>query len=362
MKSKAMVLENFNKPLILREFDIPNLKSGEVLVKLEAAGVCGSDIHMWKGEDKRLSIPMILGHEGVGKVVAIEGEKSMIDGHKLELGDSILWDRGIACGRCFACLILKEPSLCEFRKVYGINMNNFSCLKGCYSEYIILDCRTNIFKIPDNIDKAILVSASCSGATMAHGFDLFKEKLLGESVVVQGAGPLGIYAIVFASSLGATNIIVIDSSEFRLNLCKNFGATHLLNIKELNKAERKEKIMEIVSAKGVPLVVEAAGVNGVVEEGIKLVRKGGMYLSAGFAQMAGKEKIDFFKDVVSKNIRIQGVWVSDTKHTRQAIYLILNNIEKFKNLITHRFRLKEANDAISVMDKKEALKAVIVFD
>lgn len=361
MKSKTMVLEKFNEPLVLEKFQIPDLKNHEVLVKLEAAGVCGSDIHMWKGEDKRVSLPTILGHEGLGKIVAIKGEKSTVDGYELKIGDSILWDRGITCGKCFACSILKEPSLCQFRKVYGINMNNYSDLKGCYSEYIILDSGTDIFRVPDNIDKAILVSSSCSGATMAHGFDLFKESLIGETIVVQGAGPLGIYAIAFASSLGSHNIIVIDNSEFRLDLCKKFGATHLLNMKEFDKEKRKEKIMEIADAEGVALVVEAAGMHGVVEEGIKFLRRGGTYLSVGFAQNAGKEEVDFFEDIVSKNIRIQGVWVSDTKHTKQAMDLVLNNIEKFKNLITHRFKLEEANEAIVMMNRKEALKAVLIF-
>jgi len=361
MKSRAMVLEKFNEPLVLQEFDIPELKGGEILVKLEASAVCGSDVHMWKGEDQRLVLPMILGHEGVGKIVAMKGKKSTVDGCKLRVGDSILWDRGIPCGKCFACLVLKEPSLCQFRKVYGIEMGKSTELKGCYSEYIVLDSRTHIFKIPDNVDREILVSASCAGATVAHGFDLIKESLIGETIVVQGAGPLGAYAVAFASSLGAKNIIVISGSEFRLNLCKKFGATHLLNRKELSKEVRKKKVEEIAGNKGVSLVVEVAGVHGVVEEGIKFLRKGGTYLSLGFAQPAGREKIDFFEDVVSKNIRIQGVWVSDVRHIKQAMDLVLNDLEKFKNLITNRLKLEDANQAIALMERKEAMKAILVF-
>lgn len=361
MKSRAMVLEKFNKPLVLREFDIPKLKEGEILVKLEAAAVCGSDVHMWKGEDQRLVLPIILGHEGVGKIVEVKGEKSTVDGCNISVGDSILWDRGVPCGKCFACLVLKEPSLCQFRKVYGIEMGKPTELKGCYSEYIVLDSKTHVFKIPNNVDRGVLVSASCAGATVAHGFDLIKESLIGETVVVQGAGPLGAYAVAFASSLGAKNIIVISGSEFRLNLCKKFGATCLLNRKKLSKKERKKKVKEIGDTKGVSLVVEAAGVHGVVEEGIKFLRSGGIYLSMGFAQPAGREEIDFFEDVVSKNIRIQGVWVSDVRHTKQAMDLVLNNLEKFKNLVTHRLKLEDANQAITLMERKEAMKAILVF-
>jgi len=363
MKSKAMILEKFNKPLVLKEIKIPELSEGQVLVKMEVAGVCGSDVHMWKGEDPRITLPIILGHEGGGKIVEIKGKKFTVDGYELNIGDTILWNRGITCGRCYACNILKEPSLCQYRKTYGINISNSSelCLGGCYSEYIVLDRKTDIFKVNDNIDTAILVSASCSGATMAHGYDMFGKSLIGETVIVQGGGPLGVYAVAFAKNLGASNIIVIESSKPRLDLCKEFGATQTLNINELSKSERKDKIMDIINGRGAALVVEATGVKGVAEEGIKLVRKGGTYLSVGYAQPTGKEEIDFYADIVSRNLRIQGVWVSDTKHTMQAISLVMNNIGKFEKLITHRFSLENANKAISIMNKKKALKAVLTF-
>ncbi|MGB3346491.1 MAG: zinc-binding dehydrogenase [Candidatus Humimicrobiia bacterium] len=363
MKSRVMVLEKFNKPLVLKEIEIPKLDKGQVLVKLEASGVCGSDVHMWKGEDPRIILPIILGHEGGGKVVEMKGKKFTAYSHELNIGDTILWNRGITCGRCYACTILKEPSLCQYRKTYGINISNSPKLHldGCYSEYIILDRKTDIFKVNNSIDTAILVSASCSGATMAHGYDMFDKSLIGETIIVQGAGPLGVYAVAFAKNLGASNIIVIERSKPRLDLCKEFGATQLLNIDKLSKSERKDRIMDITNGRGAALVVEAAGVKGVAEEGIKLVRKGGTYLSVGYAQPTGKEEIDFYADIVSRNLRIQGVWVSDTRHTMQAINLVMNNIGKFEKLITHRFSLENANKAISVMNKKEALKAVLTF-
>lgn len=358
-----MVLEKFNKPLVLKEIEIPKLDEGQVLVKLEASGVCGSDVHICKGEDPRIILPIIIGHEGAGKVVEMKGKKFTVYSHELNIGDTILWNRGITCGRCYACTILKEPSLCQYRKTYGINISNSPKLHldGCYSEYIILDRKTDIFKVNNSIDTAILVSASCSGATMAHGYDMFDKSLIGETIIVQGAGPLGVYAVAFAKNLGASNIIVIERSKPRLDLCKEFGATQLLNIDELSKSERKDRIMDITNGRGAALVVEAAGVKGVAEEGIKLVRKGGTYLSVGYAQPTGKEEIDFYADIVSRNLRIQGVWVSDTKHTMQAISLVMNNIGKFEKLITHRFSLENANKAISVMNKKEALKAVLTF-
>ncbi len=364
MKSKTMLLTGFRKPLEFREIEIPELKEGEILVKIEAAGVCGSDIHMWKGEDPRTPLPIILGHEGVGRIVEIKGDKFSVDGKKLASNDRILWNRGVTCNECYACKILKDPSLCENRKVYGINM---SCddepyLNGCYSEYIILNPKTDIFRIDEELDPAILVTASCSGATVAHGFDILNESLIGKTVVVQGPGPLGAYSVAFAKELGATNIIVIGGSKARLELCREFGATMTLNRHDLSVEERFKEVMKITNNRGADLVVEAVGVKGVVEEGLKLVRKGGTYLAMGFAQPAGKEEVDFYLDVVNKNINIQGVWVSDTRHTKQAMDLVMKNKDKFSKLITDRFKLEEANEAVKVMDNKDALKAVFTFD
>ncbi|MFO7296185.1 MAG: zinc-binding dehydrogenase [Caldicoprobacter sp.] len=359
MKSKAMVLTAFNKPLELQEFTIPALEEGQVLVKLKAAGVCGSDVHMWKGEDPRTPLPIILGHEGVGIVVEIKGEKRTVDGLPLKEGDFILWNRGITCNQCFACKVLREPSLCQHRKVYGINM---SCstppyLNGCYSEYIVLNRNTDIFKLPQDVDPAVVVSASCSGATIAHAFDMIQQAV-GDTVVVQGPGPLGIYAVAFAKKLGASKVVVIGGSSSRLNICKEMGAI-TLDRHSTTVEQRREFIMDMTGGRGADVVVEAVGSQGVVEEGIKLLRSGGTYLSTGFAQPAGLEQVDFYYDVVRKNIRIQGVWVSDTRHTWQALNLVLENPEAFSKMITHRFKLTEANEALNAMATRRALKAVL---
>lgn len=359
MKSNAMVLTNFNQPLERREFTVPKLEKGQVLVKIKAAGICGSDVHMWKGEDPRTPLPIILGHEGVGTVVEVIGKRETVDGQQINEGDFIMWNRGVTCNMCFACQVLREPSLCKNRKTYGINI---SCseppyLNGCYSEYIILTRDTDIFKIPEDIDAGVMVSASCSGATIAHGFDMINLKV-GDTVVVQGPGPLGVYSVAFARKLGASKVVVIGGSPSRLEICREMGAI-TLDRHATTIDERRNFIMDITGGRGADVVVEAVGSQGVVEEGIKLLRSGGVYLSTGFAQPAGIEQIDFYVDVVSKNIQIQGVWVSDTRHTWQAINLVQENPDAFSKMITHRFRLEEANDALKVMANRQALKAVI---
>lgn len=362
MKTTAMVLENFRSPLVQKEFEVPALKEGQILVKMEAAGVCGSDVHMWKGEDERTPLPIILGHEGVGRVAAVKGKRTGVRGESLAEGDLILWNRGITCGKCYYCKVLNEPSLCTARKVYGINR---SCaeepyLNGCYARHLILTENTDIFKIETPVDPAILVSASCSGATVAHAFDMVSPSV-GDTVVIQGPGPLGVFAVAFARSLGASDIIVIGGSENRLEICREFGADLTLNRRTTTVEERRQMVLDRTGGRGADIVVEAVGAPEVVNEGIDLLRMSGCYLTTGFAQFLGHSTLDFYKNVVRKNLRIQGVWVSDTRHTWQAMQLVLKQPSMFEKMITHRFSLEDANRALEAMDSRNALKAVLHY-
>lgn len=358
---KAAVLEKFNEPLVLRTFPFPALNKGEALVKVEAAGVCGSDVHMWEGRDPRIRLPMILGHEGVGEIVELKGEKKDIHGTPLKIGDKVLWNRSITCGHCYFCKVKMDPSLCPNRWVYGIHTtcSDPPHLTGNYAEYLLLVAESDIFKIEFDVDLKTLVPASCSGATAAHALDLSGIES-GDSVLVQGVGPLGIFAVAFARSYGASQIIVIGGTEERLKMAQSFGATHRLNRHQLSKKERKEAVMALTHGRGVDLAFEMAGEPEALKECISLVRNGGACVSAGFGEPHGTIELDCFHDLNRKNLRLQGIWVSDARHTHMAIQLILNRPQDFKRLITHTFPLAQANEAIRVMKSKEAVKAVLL--
>ncbi|BCV22304.1 zinc-binding dehydrogenase [Moorella sp. Hama-1] len=361
MKALAYVLEAFKEPLIAREIVIPELEAGQVLVKIKAAGVCGSDLHIWQGEDPRARLPMILGHEGVGEVAGIKGRKLTVEGEELKEGDLIFWNRGVSCGHCYYCAVLQEASLCPNRVVQGINI---SCseppyLNGCYAEYIILQAGADIFRVPAGIDPAVLVAASCSGATAAHGFDLARPEP-GDTVVVIGPGPLGLFAVAFARSYGATNVVVSGGSKARLEMGREFGATVTLDRHAVPKEERRQIILGLTYGRGADLVVEAAGNAAALQEAITLARPGGTVLSIGFSQPGGTFAFDGYQHLARRNIRLQGVWVSDTRHVYRAMAMILTQPGLFAGMITHRFPLTRVNEALRVMASKEAVKAVLV--
>lgn len=149
MKARAAVLEKFGEPLVMKEFDVSPLAEGEVLARIDAAGVCGSDVHIWKGNDPRTPVPIILGHEGVGRIADLGSETCDVFGRELRVGDPVVWERGIMCGKCYYCVVRKQPALCPTRKTYGISV---SCkepphLRGCYAEYIHLMSGVHLIKL-----------------------------------------------------------------------------------------------------------------------------------------------------------------------------------------------------------------------
>ena len=355
MKMKASVLKKFNEPLAIEERRLATLKDGQVLVGIKAAGVCGSDVHMWKGKDPRTPLPLILGHEGVGVVKEVKGEKEDIFGDKIRPGDFIIWDRGVTCGNCYFCVVKRQPSLCPNRQVYGIIRD------GCYATHLILLERTRIIKVEEKIDPAILAPASCSGATAAHTIELCNV-CQGDTVVIQGPGPMGIFALAFAREKGADKIIVMGTGmdKERLKLCLEFGASETLNIDETSFKERLSYIKEKTGGLGAEVVIDCTGSPHAIKEGLKMTAPGGTYTLPGVAIPIGDIPVSFYEDVARKNVRIQGIWVSDTSHLYQAVKLVLSEKYPFEKLITHKFKLEEATEALETVHAREAMKAVLM--
>ncbi len=363
MRRRIAVLTEFNFPLEIREEEIAPLEEGEVLVELAASGVCGSDVHMWKGKDPRTPRPLILGHEGIGRVVDVRGDKVDIFGNGIEEGDLIIWDRGVTCNRCYYCAVRKEPSLCPNRQVYGIVRN------GCYATHLTLLRDTKVIKVEhafasgdrESIDPAILVAAACSGATAAHTVELVPIHS-GDAVVVQGPGPLGLLCLAFAFAKGACEAVVIGTraDASRLELSKEFGNVKTLVVEDAPMESRRAAVMKSTQGLGASVVIDCTGTPASFNEGLRLTAPDGTYAIPGIATPVGQVPVSLYEDVARKNVRIQGVWVSDTRHLYQAVRLTLSGRFPLDQLVTHRFPLEKVMDALNVVDSKEAIKAVLL--
>lgn len=363
MGSRAAVLRGFNQPLQIEEFPLTDPAPGEVIVRIEAAGVCGSDVHMWRGRDPRTPLPLILGHEGVGRVARIGGEKRDLFGKALTEGDRVVWERGVMCGRCYYCVVRKQPALCASRRTYGISI---SCkepphLRGCYAEHIHLMPGAHLIRIEKNVDPRVLVAATCSGATAAHGIEQAAIQP-GETVVIIGRGPLGLFALAFALLSGAPRAVVVANrlDEARRALCQRMGADEVLSAEGTTLDERVERVRALTDGLGADVVLECTGSAKPAEEGIRYVRPYGRYLILGIATPVGRVSWLAYEDIARKNVRVQGVWVSDTSHLYRAVQLVLSNRFPFESLVTHTFSLEDATRALEHIEGREAVKAVIV--
>jgi threonine dehydrogenase-like Zn-dependent dehydrogenase len=358
-----MVLEEFKKPLVARDYPETPLAPGEVRVNLLASGICGSDLHMAEGRDPRTPLPIILGHEAVGRVDEVGGRKLDVLGRPLEKGQLLAWDRGVTCGKCVFCTVKRQPFLCPARKVYGINV---SCkepphLVGGYAEKMHLSAGTNVLVVEDDVDPAALVAAGCSGATAAHAAE---DAALapGGVAVVQGAGPLGLFAAAFLRERGAAEVIVTDLKPGRLASAPSFGASRVLDIGRTSAEERLEAVRGASGGLGADAVVDCTGHPGAIAEGMGYCRRGGRYLPVGIAVPVGKTPVSFYEDVSVRNLTVQGVWVSDTSHFYQAVKLVTGGRYPFAELVSHRFPLGEANGAQEVARSQEAVKVVLVAE
>lgn len=364
---KAAVLKQFNAPLELVDFPKPEVRDGEVLVRMTAAGICGSDVHMWLGEDPRTPLPMILGHEGVGVIEEIGGSEPRLDlyGRKLSVGEPVIWDRAVVCGQCYFCAAKQLPNLCRSRWVYGIHRgcSEPPHLNGGYADHVLLVASTKIISLADwgEFDPATLVSAGCSGATSANAIELADIRM-GDNVLVQGAGPLGLYLVAYAKARGAGNVIVIEGVERRMELAQRLGASILLNFASTTPEERKQAVMDATHGFGVDAGFEAVGRPEPVLEGVDLVRRGGTYVSVGTAVPMGTIPIDLYHQIVLKQLRLQGAWTNDTRHILSGIQMVKQNPSVFADMITHRYPLEQANEALQSMAERKAIKTAIVFE
>ena len=364
LTSKVAVLTGYNAPLEIREYAVDeDLKPGEALARVEMAGICGTDVHLWKGE-LPIPLPVILGHESAGRIVKLgAGLDRDWTGQALAVGDRVVWASSLVCGECYYCRIKRTPTRCLKRKAYGIS---YCCdeaphLRGGYSEWILLRAGSSIFKLPDALPTEAIVGAGCALNTALHGIERIGIEM-GDSVVVQGAGPVGLAALAVALEHGAAQVIVVGGPEHRLKMALEFGAHGVVSLEEHKTAEaRLAAVRTMVGEHGADVVLECVGHPSAVPEGFELCRDGGKYLVLG--QYANAGNVEFNPHIITKKqLTVLGSWAFEPRHVLGAIEMLTRSRwkELFAKQVTHRFSLDQANEALDTVRRLEAGKAVII--
>jgi 5-exo-hydroxycamphor dehydrogenase len=337
------------------EVPVVDPELGGALVRIVLGGVCGSDVHITSGEAGVMPFPIILGHEGIGRVEKLGGVDTDYAGVPVSPGDLVYWSPIAACHRCYSCNVLDETPCDNSRFFEDAKKPNW----GSYADFAWLPAGLAFFKLPDNADPLAVAALGCALPTVLRGFDRCGPVKMGEAVVVQGAGPVGLSAILVAAAAGAREVIVIDAVDQRLEIARKLGATTIVSLTETAE-ERRRQIYDLTGPAGPSLVVEAAGVLPAFPEGVDLTGPHGRYVILGLWGAIGTQPISP-RDMTTKNITIAGATFPKPKHYFEAMHLAarLQDRVPLASLVSHRFAIEDASKALEAVHKGEVIKAVI---
>lgn len=355
---RQVLLRTFNAPLELQEVDIPDPAQDEVLIRVELAGVCGSDVHTWRGEIPR-DLPIVLGHEGVGRVAALGHDvKADSAGMPLKEGDRISWSPARPCYRCRACTIENDPSACDHKAVYGPTGGRN---RNSYADYAVLALGGTFYKIDDDTPSEAVIALGCAMPTMLQAFDRLGSLQASNSLVVQGCGPVGLAAILLARRSGITPIVALDKHPDRLQLALTIGATHTIPVgaNELT-ADRAELVRRFCGGRGADIVIEATGNLAAFSDGLRFVGRNGRYLIVGLWAGKGTVPIDPH-EILRNDVRIIGSAYAAPVHYYRAVEIAqrCHREVPLADIVTRRFGLPYAIQAFEAVQTGEAGKTVL---
>ncbi len=366
----------------VQEFKYPKLVKGGAIIRTELAGICGTDKHTYKGECRQYAgtpqetttpFPIIQGHENVGIIEDIDalGAKNLeFDGQELKVGDRVVMCPDVACGHCWFCKHIHDYPWCDTLHSYG---NSYCCneephLFGGFSEYMAIMPDVKLYKVPEGMSAETAMFAELFDVT--YSLDKAKELYafdgegfaFGDTVVIQGAGPLGIMHLIKARLLGADKVIMTDWSEFRLNIAKQYGADITMCLKNTTQEERIDIVKQATGGRGADVVVECAGEPEAFPEGVEMVRKAGVYLIVGNFVDVGRDVQLKPHVICSKNLRIMGVGNHPLSGYNPSLRMMqrYQGQYPFDKLITDRFSINQVKQAIEKsMDYESCMKIAI---
>jgi threonine dehydrogenase-like Zn-dependent dehydrogenase len=360
--ANAVVLERFGEPVRLARFPVPEPGEGALVASVELAGVCGTDVHLQAGR-LPIPVPVVLGHEGVGRVVALGGgiiTDSL--GAPLVPGDSIAWASSISCGTCFYCRDADAPTLCTMRRIYGINRSadTWPHLSGAWADTIYLDPGTMVIRLDERTPSRAVIALGCAGPTAVHGLDVAPVRS-GETVVVQGAGPVGLAAAMYAQLGGAATVVLLGGPASRLERARRLGVgDEHLDIDTVPAAERLTRVQAITGGRGADLVIECTGAPAAVAEGIDLCRPGGRYLVLGQYTDHGPTPINPHL-ITRKQLQLLGSWAFSAGHYGTYVRTVPQLAARFDIAqLVDAFPLSRAQEAIDAAQAGQVGKAVLV--
>lgn len=323
--------------------DIPQIKPDEVLVKVKATSICGTDAHIYKWDlwaENRIKPPMIFGHECAGEVVQVG---SLVK--RIQVGDYISAETHIPCGHCYQCLT-GHQHICQNLKILGVDTD------GCFAEYVVVPevCAwRNDKSIPWDIAS---VQEPFGNAT----YTVMESSVSAKVIGIMGDGPIACFAVGIARAVGAAKIYAVGEFPYRVNLLKKMGADVALSVLTNNPVK---EIMEATGGEGVDVVLEMTGVQGAINNGFQILKKSGTFTAFGIPP--AQIEFDLNSYVIFKGAKIIGINGRKMFET----WFQLSNLLKYKKVdvtpvITHKLPLRDFHEGMEavISDKKEVGKVI----
>lgn len=360
MSYAACIMPGPRQALTIREYSSPELQPGAALLHTLYSEVCGTDVHLHHG---RLDVPfpIIPGHVSVGTVAKARGTLRDVDGEAIREGDVVTFlDVHETCNACYHCLVAQQPTRCPSRRVYGITYSANDGLLGGWAEAIWMKPGVKMIRLPNELAPETFIGGGCGLVTALHAVDIAGIRL-GESVAVLGVGPVGQSIIALAALSGAGDIIAVGAPDDRLAFARRMGATRTLGL-DLTSNDRLLDIRAATRGRGADVVIEASGSPDAVSQALDMVRDGGRVVICGHYTDNGPVEIHPHWQINRKHVEIHGCWGSQYQHFHRAVQLATRFGDRvpWREMVSGRYDLAHAADALAAVESREAIKAIIV--
>ncbi len=339
---KALVKTKAAPGLDLIEIPVPEVGPNDVKIKIHKTAICGTDIHIWNWDEwaqATIPVPMQVGHEFVGEVVEIG---SAVTSHTIKIGTLVSGEGHIVCGACRSCLAGRRH-LCPNTKGVGVNR------PGCFAEYLVIPA-TNVWVADPNIPEEILSIFDPYGNAVHTAL---QWDMLGEDVLITGAGPIGIMAAAIARHAGARNVVVTDINQYRLDLAKKMGATYTVNLTE---ETLEDAIKKLGLKEGFDVGLEMSGASPAIKSMVDNMANGGKISMLGIPSRP--PEIDWNK-VIFHMLTIRGIYGREMFETWYLMQTMIQAGLDISPIITHCFDVKDYAQGFEAMKSGQSGKVVL---
>jgi threonine 3-dehydrogenase len=342
-KMKAIVKNHRGEGAELKLVDIPTIDENDVLIKVKATSICGTDVHIYTWDEwsaSRVKPPYVFGHEFAGEVVQVGNNVTNV-----KVGDHVSSETHIVCGECPQCLT-GNGHICKNTKIIGVDMD------GCFAEYVALPSQNLWLN-----DKEMPFETASIQEPMGNAVHtVLSGDVVGRTVAIIGCGPIGLMAVGVAKAAGASQVIAFDLNDYRLELAQKMGATTIVNAKNEDPVET---VMNLTDHNGVDVVCEMSGHPVAINQGFKMITNGGRMSILSLP--VRPVEIDITNDIVFKGITVQGITGRKMFETwRQVSGLLRSNQIDVNPLITHTLPLEDFDKGFQLMIDGKCGKVVLI--